>query len=60
MTVRKSTRVSITGRDGYIVAQALAYAHEAIMRLPARWREENDAWDMPRILEDRSTRSWSR
>src|SRR5262245_15671799 len=41
----------VSGRDRYIIAQALAYAHETIMRLPVRWQEYSNACDMRRILE---------
>ena len=41
----------ITGRDGYIVCKALAYAILAIERLPREWREESDKEDMKQLLE---------
>ncbi len=41
----------ITGRDGYIVAKALAYAIEAIDQLPEERREEGDQADMKRLLD---------
>jgi hypothetical protein len=37
---------SITGRDGYILAQALAYAITAIERLPEQLREYSNQEDM--------------
>lgn len=40
----------ITGRDAYIIRKALAYAIEAIDRLPPRWREESDREDMTTLL----------
>jgi hypothetical protein len=43
-------RLGITGRDGYIIAQALAYAVEAIGALPDQWREWSNREDMKRIL----------
>ena len=42
---------SITGRDGYIVAKALAYAIETISSLPERRQEWSDCEDMKRIFE---------
>jgi len=42
---------SITGRDGYIVAQALAYAILVIEALPDRWQEASNCLDMKAIFE---------
>jgi len=42
---------SITGRDRYIMAKALAYAIETIEALPERWQEESDCQDMKMIFE---------
>jgi hypothetical protein len=52
---RKSSRSvtdpgGVTGRDGYIVAKALAYAIEAIEALPKGWQEWSDCRDMQAIL----------
>lgn len=41
----------ITGRDGYIVRKALAYAITAIDGLPVEWREESDRDDMAALLQ---------
>ena len=41
---------TITGRDGYIVAKALAYAIEVIAALPDKRRELSDRRDMRKIL----------
>jgi hypothetical protein len=41
----------ITGRDGYIMMKALAYAIEAIESLPMRWQEVNDKDDMKLLLD---------
>jgi hypothetical protein len=41
---------SITGRDGYIIAKALAYAIEAIGALPGEYQERSDREDMKAIL----------
>jgi hypothetical protein len=42
---------SVTGRDQYIVAMALALAIEAIDRLPEKWRSYSDRDDMALLLE---------
>jgi hypothetical protein len=42
----------ITGRDGYIICKALAYAIETIERLPQRWQELGDLEDMKLILDE--------
>jgi hypothetical protein len=41
----------VTGRDGYLICKALAYAIEAIHALPRKWQEEGDAEDMRLLLE---------
>jgi hypothetical protein len=41
---------NITGRDGYIMLKALAYAIETIDRLPEPWQEASDCEDMNRLL----------
>jgi hypothetical protein len=46
---------SITGRDGYIVALALAYAILAIEALPDRWQERSNCSDMKAIFAARVT-----
>ena len=42
---------NITGRDGYVIAKALAYAIEAIAALPEERQELGDQDDMKAILE---------
>jgi len=42
---------SVTGRDNYIIMSALAYAIEAIDRLPQRWQEWSDQKDMIALLD---------
>lgn len=42
---------NITGRDTDVVRKALAYAIEAIDRLPQRWQESSDRDDMVMLLE---------
>ena len=53
----KSTRqpASITGRDGYLVLQALAYTILTIEALPDRWQEWSNKEQMKKLLE-----VWSR
>jgi hypothetical protein len=46
----KSKSQSITGRDGYVMAQALAYAIEAIEHLPDEWQEWSNKEDMKLLL----------
>jgi hypothetical protein len=43
--------MNVTGRDGYILAKALAFAIEVIDRLPEEWRPRSDRDDMLRLLE---------
>jgi hypothetical protein len=49
-TTKTRRRPSITGRDGYIIAQALAYAIEAIAMLPEERQEASNREDMLAIL----------
>jgi hypothetical protein len=42
---------NVTGRDIYIVIQALAYAIEAIKRLPAHLQPESNMIDMEKLLK---------
>lgn len=46
-----SPTASVTGRDGYIINKALAYAISTIRALPKEQREESDAEDMLALLE---------
>ena len=41
---------NVTGRDNYILMQALGYAIEAIGRLPERWQERSNREDMIKLL----------
>jgi hypothetical protein len=52
ITTTSPTRngVSVTGRDGYIIFQALAYAPLVIEALPEEWQERSDADDMYGLL----------
>ena len=45
------TMMEITGRDSYIIVKALAYAIEAIDRLPFDAQERSDREDMIALLE---------
>ena len=49
---------SITGRDGYIISQALAYAYAVIPHLPELYREESNREDMLEILKARCPTHW--
>jgi hypothetical protein len=49
--VRVETNLNVTGRDRYIITQALAYAIAVIDRLPPDWQESSDLADMKRLLE---------
>ena len=48
MTKRKE----ITGRDGYILAQALTFTIEAFSGLPIEFRPDNNITDMKLILDE--------
>jgi hypothetical protein len=50
----------ITGRDGYIIAKALAYAIEAIGRLPEEAQEASDREDMIALLNHHSPKDADR
>ncbi len=52
---QKDERQNITGRDGYIVCKALAYAIVTIERLPDMWQELSDRDDMKKLLDHFST-----
>jgi hypothetical protein len=41
---------NITGRDGFIIRKALAYAIEAIESLPKCWQERSDTDEMIQLL----------
>jgi hypothetical protein len=49
-TSTSSRRQSITGRDGYLVLQALAYAIEVIGAMPDQWQEWSNREDMKTLL----------
>ncbi len=41
----------VTGRDRYLIVQALAYAIECIEHLPLRWQEYSNQQDMIELLD---------
>jgi hypothetical protein len=41
----------LTGRDGYILAEALVFTIEALSALPIEFRPDNNITDMKRILD---------
>ena len=41
---------NVTGRDGYIICKALAYAIETIERLPEERQEKSDKSDMEKLF----------
>jgi hypothetical protein len=44
-------RTDITGRDRYLLVQALSFNIEAFSGLPVEWRPENNITDMKLILD---------
>ncbi len=46
--------IDITGRDGFILCKALAYAIITIEKLPVAWREASDREDMIALLHAHS------
>lgn len=42
----------LTGRDAYIMVEALTFAIEALSGLPIEHRPDNNIADMKRLLED--------
>ena len=52
---RQRVPASLTGRDGYLVLQALAYAITTIEALPEDWQERSNAEQMKQLLD-----SWGR
>ena len=50
VTKSKSRPGGVTGRDGYLMAQALAYTITIIALLPSHWQEWSNAQDMEAIL----------
>ena len=48
---KPTPKTSITGRDGFIIAKALAYAIVAIDQLPEKRQEYSDQQDMRALLQ---------
>ena len=46
-----SDQQNITGRDGYILVEALSFAIEALSALPFEFRPDSNIIDMKRILD---------
>ena len=46
-----SDQKNITGRDGYILVEALSFTIEALSALPLEFRPDNNITDMKRILD---------
>jgi len=46
-----SQRKEITGRDGYIIVEALTFAVEALSKLPIEHRPDSNIDDMKRLIE---------
>ena len=47
-----SERKDITGRDAYIMAEALTFTIEALSGLPIELRPDNNITDMKRLIEE--------
>ena len=47
-----SDQQNITGRDGYILVEALAFTIEALSGLPIELRPDNNITDMKRLIEE--------
>jgi hypothetical protein len=47
-----SERREVTGRDAYIMVEALAFAVEALSKLPIEFRPDNNIADMMRLIDD--------
>jgi len=45
-------RKDITGRDNYVLVQALSFTIEAFSGLPIEFRPDNNITDMKRILDE--------
>jgi hypothetical protein len=48
---RRRQLASITGRDGYLVLQALAYAILTIEKLPTKQQEQSNKEQMEKLLD---------
>jgi hypothetical protein len=57
-TRSKFTKFDITGRDNFIIAQALATAYALICSLPDHCQSRNNANDMAKLLRSIYGESW--
>ena len=46
------SEANITGRDTFIMVEALAFTVEALSRLPIELRSDNNITDMRRLIEE--------
>ena len=47
-----SNAIDLTGRDAYVMVEALTFAIEALSGLPLEHRPDNNIVDMKRLLDD--------
>src|ERR1700704_2198053 len=47
-----SQRKEVTGRDAFIIVEALTFAVEALSRLPIEFRPDNNINDMKRLIDE--------
>jgi len=43
---------SFTGRDNYIIVEALTFAVEGLSKLPVEFRPDNNIEDMKRLIDE--------
>ena len=46
-----SQRKEVTGRDAFIIVEALTFAVEALSKLPVEFRPDNNIDDMKRLID---------
>jgi hypothetical protein len=47
-----SQQTEVTGRDAYIIVEALTFAVEALSKLPIMFRPDNNIKDMKRLIDE--------
>ena len=47
-----SDQADVTGRDTYLLVEALTFAVEALSELPTKLRPDNNSADMKRLVEE--------
>jgi hypothetical protein len=47
-----SERNGVTGRDAYIIVEALTFTVEALSKLPIEFRPDNNIDDMKRLIDE--------